>query len=100
MNGSIKTPTEAALMARKRTKTVVGLMILGILLVGATGTAYRAIIERWEGDPRGSLIAAAVVGLVFFVSMLSMLSVSERRQRMNKSVDRSATISNGVDRPS
>jgi hypothetical protein len=82
MNVSIKTPTKAAAMERKRTKTVVGLTILGMLLVGATATAYHAIIERWEGDPRGSLIAAAVVGLIFFVSMISMLSMSERRQRI------------------
>jgi hypothetical protein len=58
----------------------VGLSILGVLIVGLTAVAYRAAIEHWEGDPRGTLIAAAVVGISFFLSMVSMLSWVERRQ--------------------
>jgi hypothetical protein len=67
-------------MTRKRAVTLVGLVILGVLVVGGTATAYRATIEHWQGDPRGTLIAAAIVGISFFISMVSLLSWLDRRQ--------------------
>jgi hypothetical protein len=67
-------------MARKRAVTLAGLLILGVLVVGGTATAYRGAIEHWEGDPRGTLIAAAIVGISFFISMVSILSWVDRRQ--------------------
>jgi hypothetical protein len=71
-------------MTRKRAVTLLGLFVLGVLVVGGTATAYRAAIEHWEGDPRGTLIAAAVVGISFFISMVSLLSWVERRQAASK----------------
>jgi len=67
-------------MTRKRTATLVGLILLGVVIVAGTATAYRAAIEHWEGDPRGTLIAAANVGISFFISMVSILNWVERRQ--------------------
>ena len=46
-----------------------------------TAVAYRAIVERWGGDPRGTLIAAATVGISFFISMNLLLAWDERRRR-------------------
>ena len=60
---------------------IFGLVALGTLLVIATALAYRAIIERWEGDPRGTLIAAALVGTSFFISMNLLLAWDERRRK-------------------
>jgi hypothetical protein len=50
------------------------------LIVALTATAYRGAIEHWEGDPRGTLIAAAIVGISFFLSMISILTWLDRRQ--------------------
>jgi hypothetical protein len=72
-------------LTRKRLITLLGLLILGVIVVAATAIAYRAAIEHWEGDPRGTLIAAAIVGISFFISMVSMLSWTERRQRLKGS---------------
>jgi hypothetical protein len=60
---------------------IASLAALGALLVLGTAAAYRAIIERWEGDPRGTLIAAATVGISFFISMNMLLAWDERRRR-------------------
>jgi hypothetical protein len=68
--------------------TILGLCLLGVVVTGLTATAYRAVIERWEGDPRGTLIAAAVVGISFFISMVTMLSWTERRQQRTRSTDK------------
>jgi hypothetical protein len=62
-------------------RLIASLAALGVLLVLGTTAGYRAIIERWEGDPRGTLIAAASVGISFFISMNLLLAWDERRRR-------------------
>ena len=60
---------------------ITGLVVLGACLTAGTAVAYRAIVERWGADPRGTLIAAATVGISFFVSMNLLLAWDERRRR-------------------
>jgi hypothetical protein len=60
---------------------IFGLFVVGTILVVATAVAYRAIVERWAGDPRGTLIAAAAVGTSFFISMNLLLAWDERRRK-------------------
>jgi hypothetical protein len=71
-------------MARPRLVTLLGFFILGALVIGATASAYRAALEHWGSDPRGTLIGAAVVGISWFVSMISLLTWVERRQVASK----------------
>jgi hypothetical protein len=87
-------------MTRKRAVTIVGLSVLGVVVIAATATAYRAAIEHWEGDPRGTLIAAAIVGISFFVSMVSMLSWTETRRRRTTSAENGAVTAGEGDRVS
>ncbi len=68
-------------MTGQRKVLVLGLLVLGACLVVATALAYRAVIERREGDPRGTLIAAATVGVSFFVSTVCLLAWDDRRRR-------------------
>ena len=51
----------------------------------------------YQGDPRGTLIAAATVGIAFFISMVSMLNWSERRQRRLKSAGQTSATSMTAD---
>jgi hypothetical protein len=79
-------------MSRSRAVLVFGLLVLGGFLAVATALAYRVIIERWGGDPRGTLIAAAAVGISFFISMNLLLVWDERRRRrLKRGEDGSAT---------
>jgi hypothetical protein len=72
-------------MSRPRAVLIFGLFVLGAFLVALTALAYRSIIERWAGDPRGTLIAAATVGISFFISMNLLLAWDERRrQRLDR----------------
>jgi hypothetical protein len=73
-------------MRRTRAGLITGLVILGGLLMAATAVAYREIVERWGADPRGTLIAAATVGISFFVSMNLLLAWDERRRKRNASI--------------
>jgi hypothetical protein len=75
-------------MTRGRKVLLMGLVILGASAVIATAVAYRAIIERWQGDPRGTLIAAATVGASFFVSTVLLLAWDDRRRRAPGSDER------------
>jgi hypothetical protein len=68
-------------MPRTRARLIASLLVLGALLIGGTAVAYRAIVERWGADPRGTLIAAAAVGISFFISMNLLLAWDERRRR-------------------
>jgi hypothetical protein len=68
-------------MSRARGALIFGLFVIGTFLVALTALAYRAIIERWSGDPRGTLIAAATVGISFFISMNLLLAWDERRRQ-------------------
>ncbi len=67
-------------MKRTRAGLIAGLVILGALLMVGTAVAYRAIVDRWGADPRGTLIAAATVGVSFFISMNLLLAWDERRR--------------------
>jgi len=58
--------------------------VLGAFVVVGTGLAYRAFIDRWEGDVRAPLIAAAMAGVAFFVLTLFTLSWVERREESSK----------------
>jgi hypothetical protein len=62
---------------------VLGVSVLGAFIVVATGLVYRAFIDRWEGDVRAPLIAAAMAGVTYFVCSLLTLSWVERRQASN-----------------
>jgi hypothetical protein len=73
-------------MRRTRAGLIAGLVILGGLLMAATAVAYREIVERWGADPRGTLIAAATVGISFFISMNLLLAWDERRRRRSASI--------------
>jgi hypothetical protein len=68
-------------MPRTRARLIASLLVVGALLTGGTAVAYRAIVERWGPDPRGTLIAAATVGISFFISMNLLLAWDERRRR-------------------
>jgi hypothetical protein len=67
-------------MRRTRTRVIAGLVVLSGLLMAATAVAYHVIVERWGADPRGTLIAAATVGISFFISMNLLLAWDERRR--------------------
>jgi hypothetical protein len=85
-------------MRRSRTTVIFGLFVLGALLALATALAYRAIIDRWGADPRGTLIAAATVGISFFISMNLLLAWDERRrQRLER--EGSGSAGNSEDGP-
>jgi hypothetical protein len=73
------------------------MFVIGALMVAATALAYRAIVEHWGADPRGTLIAAATVGISFFISMNVLLRWDERRrQRLeHKEAESAATQPNG-----
>jgi len=71
------------MMRRKRGRDL-GLFALGVFVVVGTGTVYRAFVDRWEGDLRAPLIAAAMAGIAFFVSTLLALSWVERREDSNR----------------
>jgi hypothetical protein len=85
-------------MSRSRTALIFGLFVLGTIFGVVTAVAYREIVERWGADPRGTLIAAATVGISFFISMNLLLVWAERRrQRVGRKEDGSAAGS--VDGP-
>ena len=71
-------------MTRRKWRRYLGLSVLGAFVVVGTGTLYRAFIDRWEGDLRAPLIAAAMAGIAFFVSTLLTLSWVERREDAKK----------------
>jgi hypothetical protein len=60
------------------------LLVLGTFVVVGTGITYRAVVDRWKGDPRGTLIAAAFAGIAFFVSTVLTLSWVERREDLKR----------------
>ena len=68
-------------MRRMRVRVIAGLVGLGALLAAGTSVAYRVVVERWGGDPRGTLIAAATVGISFFIAMNLLIAWDERRQQ-------------------
>jgi hypothetical protein len=59
-------------------------LVFGAIVGGVTGTAYHAIFQRWKGDVRAPLVAAAVAGIVFVVITLVMLAWADRREALNK----------------
>ena len=67
-------------LRRTRAGLIASLVMLGALLMVGTAVAYRAIVDRWGADPRGTLIAAATVGISFFISMNLLLAWDERRR--------------------
>jgi hypothetical protein len=78
-------------MSRSRTALIFSLFVVGAFLVVATALAYDAIVEHWGADPRGTLIAAATVGISFFISMNLLLAWDERRRkRLGRKEDGSA----------
>ena len=85
-------------MRRTRARVIAGLVGLGALLALCTGVAYRTIVERWEGDPRGTLIAAATVGISFFIAMNLLIAWDERRRRRLGLKENGAATTEG-DRP-
>jgi len=68
---------------REKVRNVI-LFVLGAFIVVGTGLVYRAFIDRWEGDVRAPLVAAAMAGITYFVLTLLTLSWVERRQDSNK----------------
>jgi hypothetical protein len=68
-------------MSRSRLTLIFSLFVLGTVLGVVTAVAYREIVDRWGADPRGTLIAAATVGISFFISMNLLLVWDERRRR-------------------
>jgi hypothetical protein len=75
-------------MRRGRRALLLGLIVLSAIAVIATAAAYRTIVERWQGDPRGTLIAAATVGVSFFVSTVLLLAWDDRRRGTPDSQER------------
>ena len=76
-------------MARKRSVRIVVLCIIGALVAVGTGVAYRAFMAPWRGDVREPLIAAAFVGVVFFIFSVLGLRWIERREELNRMDQRS-----------
>jgi hypothetical protein len=75
-------------MSRSRLTLIFSLFALGTFLGVVTAVVYREIVERWGADPRGTLIAAATVGISFFISMNLLLVWAERRrQRLPRKED-------------
>jgi hypothetical protein len=70
-------------MTRSKRGRNLGLSVLGAFVVVGTGLAYRALVDRWEGDVRAPLIAAAMAGIAFFVVTVFTLSWAERRELSN-----------------
>jgi hypothetical protein len=70
-------------MMRRTRGRVLGLYVLGAFVVVGTGVAYRVFVDRWEGDVRAPLIAAAMAGVAFFVLTLFTLSWADRREHSN-----------------
>jgi len=68
---------------REKVRNVI-LLVLGAFIVVGTGLVYRAFIDRWEGDVRAPLVAAAMAGITYFVLTLFTLSWVERRPDSNK----------------
>jgi hypothetical protein len=68
-------------MPRTRARLIASLVVISALLMVGTVVTYRAVVERWGADPRGSLIAAATVGVSFFISMNLLLAWDDRRRR-------------------
>jgi len=68
---------------REKVRNVI-LFVLGAFIVVGTGLVYRAFIDRWEGDVRAPLVAAAMAGITYFVLTLFALSWVERRQDSNR----------------
>ncbi len=88
-------------MPRTRARLIASLVVLGVLLTAGTAVAYREIVDRWGADPRGTLIAAATVGISFFISMNLLLAWDERRRRRLGLKENEAGQSGGDDpRPS
>jgi hypothetical protein len=58
---------------------LVGTLIFGAVVAGATGLAYRAVFQRWMGDVRAPLVAATAAGIVFVVITLLILEWADRR---------------------
>jgi hypothetical protein len=67
-------------MTRRTRRRVLGSSVIGALVAVGTGLVYRSIVDRWEGDVRAPLIAAAMAGIAFFVLTLITLSWVERRE--------------------
>ncbi len=74
----------ASIMTRREKVRNVSLLVLGAFVVVGTGITYRAVVDRWKGDPRGTLIAAAFAGIAFFVSTVLTLSWAERREDLKR----------------
>lgn len=74
----------ASKMTRREKVRNVSLFVLGASIVVGTGVTYRGIVDRWTGDPRGTLIAAAFAGIAFFVSTVLALSWAERREDLKR----------------
>jgi hypothetical protein len=71
-------------MARKRAARIVVLVIIGALVAVGTGVAYRAFMAPWRGDVREPLIAAAFVGVAYFIFCVLGLRWIERREELNR----------------
>jgi hypothetical protein len=69
-------------MTRSKRGRNLGLSVLGAFVVVGTGLVYRAFVDRWEGDVRAPLIAAAMAGIAFFVLTVFTLSWAERREHL------------------
>jgi hypothetical protein len=76
-------------MARKRAARIVVLFIIGALVAVGTGAAYRAFMAPWRGDVREPLIAAAFVGVAYFIFSVLGLRWIERREELNRRDQRS-----------
>jgi hypothetical protein len=71
-------------MSRKRAERIVVLSIVGTLVAVGTGLAYRAFMAPWRGDVREPLIAAAFVGVAYFIFCVLGLRWIERREELNR----------------
>jgi O-antigen/teichoic acid export membrane protein len=74
----------ASIMTRREKVRNVILLVVGAFIVVGTGLTYRAVVDRWKGDPRGTVIAAAFSGIAFFVSTVLTLSWAERREELKR----------------
>ncbi len=55
-------------MTRAPAPKIVAGIVLGLLIVWGAGSAYRAYLDRWQGDLRAPLIAGSIAGIVFIIA--------------------------------
>ena len=74
----VRPPRKGDGMKRPCALRILLVALLDLVVVSATGAAYRHFIDRWEGSLRAPLIAASMAGMLFIIVAPSLVG-SDRR---------------------